>query len=75
VITGGESGANLGGWNVARAPGLATGGWTPGGILTEEGLRPEHAELYGPGSCAAAATASGPDSLPEDGFRPSRAIL
>jgi hypothetical protein len=35
------------GWRAARAFGIATGGWMPLGILTEEGPRPEFAALFG----------------------------
>ena len=47
VITGGQSGADQAGWRAAKAAGIATGGWMPKGFLTEEGPRPEFAEMYG----------------------------
>ena len=47
VITGGETGVDQAGWRAARACGPATGGWMPAGFLTEDGPRPEFAELYG----------------------------
>jgi hypothetical protein len=47
VISGGQTGADQGGWRAARAAGLATGGWMPQGFLTEAGPRPEFAELFG----------------------------
>jgi Circularly permutated YpsA SLOG family len=47
VISGGQTGADQAGWRAAKAAGLETGGWMPLGFLTEEGPRPEFAELYG----------------------------
>ena len=47
IVTGGQTGADQAGWRVARAFGIATGGWMPLGFLTEDGPRPEFAELYG----------------------------
>jgi hypothetical protein len=47
VISGGQTGADQAGWRAARACGLKTGGWMPKGWLTEDGPRPEFAELYG----------------------------
>ena len=47
IVTGGQTGADQAGWRVARAFGIHTGGWMPKGSLTEEGPRPEFAELYG----------------------------
>jgi hypothetical protein len=47
VISGGQTGADQAGWRAARAVGIATGGWMPKGYLTEDGPRPEFAELYG----------------------------
>jgi hypothetical protein len=47
VISGGQSGADQAGWRAAEACGIATGGWMPAGFLTEDGPRPEFAELYG----------------------------
>jgi Circularly permutated YpsA SLOG family len=44
VISGGQTGADQAGW---RAAGIPTGGWMPLGFLTEDGPRPEFAELYG----------------------------
>ena len=51
IISGGQSGADQAGWRVARAFGIPTGGAMPLGFLTEEGSRPEFAELYGAGRC------------------------
>src|SRR4051812_29944318 len=47
VISGGQTGVDQAGWRAAKALGLATGGWMPLGFLTEDGPRPEFAELYG----------------------------
>jgi hypothetical protein len=47
VISGGQTGADQAGWRAARAAGLPTSGWMPAGFLTEDGPRPEFAELYG----------------------------
>jgi len=47
IIGGGQTGADQAGWRAAKRFGLETGGWMPKGFLTEEGKRPEFAELYG----------------------------
>jgi hypothetical protein len=47
VISGGQTGADLGGWQAAKTAGIPTGGWIPKGCLTETGPRPEFIELYG----------------------------
>jgi hypothetical protein len=47
IITGGQTGADQAGWRAAKAVGIATGGWMPSGFLTEDGPRPEFAEMYG----------------------------
>jgi hypothetical protein len=47
VITGGQTGADQAGWRAAKAAGIPTGGVMPLGFLTEDGPRPEFAELYG----------------------------
>jgi Circularly permutated YpsA SLOG family len=47
VITGGQTGADQAAWRAARAAGLETGEWMPAGFLTEDGSRPEFADLYG----------------------------
>jgi Circularly permutated YpsA SLOG family len=47
VISGGQTGADQSGWRSAKAVGIDTGGWMPKGFLTEDGPRPEFAELYG----------------------------
>lgn len=46
IISGGQTGADQAGWAAARAAGIATGGWMPPGYLTDDGPRPEFAELY-----------------------------
>lgn len=47
IISGGQSGADQSGWRAAKAAGIPTGGWMPAGFRTEDGPRPEFAELYG----------------------------
>lgn len=47
IITGGQTGADQAGWRAAKRFGLETGGWMPAGFLTEDGPRPEFAEMYG----------------------------
>lgn len=47
VISGGQTGADQAGWRAAKSAGIPTGGWMPKGFLTEDGPRPEFAELYG----------------------------
>lgn len=47
VISGGQTGGDQAGWRAAKAIGIATGGWMPRGFLTEDGPRPEFADLYG----------------------------
>jgi hypothetical protein len=47
VISGGQTGADLGGLKAAKACGIPTGGWMPKGYLTEDGPRPEYERLYG----------------------------
>jgi hypothetical protein len=46
-LSGGQTGADQAAWRAARTHGLPTGGWMPKGFLTEDGPRPEFAELYG----------------------------
>ena len=47
VISGGQSGADQAGWRAAHAHGIPTGGYMPLGYLTENGPRPDFAEMYG----------------------------
>ena len=47
VISGGQTGADLGGLIAARACGLRTGGWMPRGFRTLDGPRPDLAKTYG----------------------------
>ena len=47
VISGGQTGADLGGLIAARACGLRTGGWMPKDFLTLDGPRPDLAAAYG----------------------------
>ncbi|MCS7021053.1 MAG: putative molybdenum carrier protein [Gemmataceae bacterium] len=47
VISGGQTGADIGGLKAAKACGIPTGGWMPKGFLTEDGPRPEYERLYG----------------------------
>ena len=46
VISGFQTGADMGGIFAARAHGIPTGGAMPNGFLTEDGPRPDYAELY-----------------------------
>lgn len=46
VISGGQSGSDLGALIAAKEIGLETGGYVPKHFLTEEGFKPEYAELY-----------------------------
>ncbi len=47
IISGGQTGADIAGVKWAKANGLETGGWMPYGFRTDDGKRPEYAELYG----------------------------
>lgn len=47
VISGGQSGADIGGLLFAESRGLATGGWMPHGWETEDGPKPEYGERFG----------------------------
>lgn len=47
VISGGQTGVDQAGWRAAKRFGIPTGGWMPLGFLTEAGLHPEFADLYG----------------------------
>lgn len=46
-ISGFQSGVDIGAIRAAASVGLPTGGWMTRGFLTENGPRPEYAELYG----------------------------
>lgn len=45
VISGGQTGADIGGLQAAIAFGIETGGWIPQGFLTENGPTPELAKF------------------------------
>ena len=47
VISGGQTGADQAGWRAAKRCGIRTIGWMPKGFKTEDGNRPDFAELYG----------------------------
>jgi Circularly permutated YpsA SLOG family len=47
ILTGGESGTEQAAWRAAKAFRIAVGGWMPEGFATDDGPRPEFAELYG----------------------------
>lgn len=47
VISGAQTGADIGGLIAAKKFGLETGGWIPKGFITLNGNKPEYAELYG----------------------------
>src|SRR5215212_10255749 len=47
VISGGQTGADRAALVAAKAVGLATGGWMPRGFRSQDGPRPDFAELYG----------------------------
>ena len=47
IISGGQSGADIAGLNVAVQLGLKTGGTMPKGYKTLDGNRPEYAQQYG----------------------------
>jgi hypothetical protein len=47
VISGFQTGADIAGIYAARDYGIPTGGAMPKGFLTEDGPRPDYAELYG----------------------------
>ncbi len=46
VISGGQTGADVGGVLAARLHGIKTGGWMPRGWKTLNGARPEYADLF-----------------------------
>jgi len=47
IVSGGQTGVDQAALRAARAAGFETGGWIPKGCLTEDGPRPDLAELYG----------------------------
>lgn len=47
VISGAQTGADQSALRAAKRLAIPTGGWLPKGWLTEDGPRPEFAELYG----------------------------
>lgn len=50
VITGGQTGVDLGAWDAGKQLGTGTCGYMPKGYLTEAGPKPEYRDLYG--ACA-----------------------
>lgn len=46
IISGGQSGADLGGLEAAAYLGITTGGKMPLGFRTEDGYHPEYADMY-----------------------------
>lgn len=51
IISGFQTGADIGGIRAAKDVGVATGGWMPSDWRNEEGPHPEYARLYGARSC------------------------
>jgi hypothetical protein len=47
IQSGGQTGADQGGWRAAQAFGISTGGWVPMSFATENGPRPEFVERFG----------------------------
>lgn len=47
VISGFQTGADIGGIKAAHKLGIATGGWMPQGFRTQDGPKREYAKLYG----------------------------
>lgn len=47
VVSGGQTGADQGGWRAARTAGIPTGSWMPRGFLTEAGPRSGFAGQHG----------------------------
>lgn len=50
-ISGGQSGADIGGLKAAKDCGIATGGWLPKGCITLDGPKFEYLELYNMKEC------------------------
>jgi hypothetical protein len=47
ILSGAQTGADIGGLIAAKEAGLATGGWVPQGFLTEDGDDPTLGERFG----------------------------
>ena len=47
IVSGGQTGADLGGLLAGKAAGLETGGWMPKGFLTEIGYKPDMEISFG----------------------------
>ena len=47
VISGGQTGADIGGLLAAKLHGIETGGWMPKGWITHDDSRPEYKTLFG----------------------------
>jgi hypothetical protein len=47
IYSGGQTGVDAAALRAAKSLRIPTGGWMPRGWLTEDGPRPEYAELYG----------------------------
>jgi hypothetical protein len=47
IMSGGQTGADQGGWDAAKRLGLKTKGWMPRGFRTDAGPRPEFKEQFG----------------------------
>lgn len=52
IISGGQTGVDQAALRAAKCLGIPTGGWMPFGWTTEEGPRPEFADLYGMRQCS-----------------------
>ena len=46
VISGAQTGADLGGLVAAKLHGIPTGGWIPKGFKTQQGPRPQYASIF-----------------------------
>lgn len=46
IISGGQTGADQGGWEAAELLGIPTGGWMPKGFRTETKPRPDFADRF-----------------------------
>lgn len=46
VISGGQTGVDVLALEIAKELGIETGGWMPYGFMTEDGPKPEMADLY-----------------------------